>query len=310
MTARIYHVLIIEDQPGSVESFQRRFENHSIDLDGTCYSVAYHFLRVKLVPDTSVGAGKWTISPETLTELGDFYERIPFDLVMIDYAFVPPERDEELTYKLRNNEIKTKGELLGTYILDAFELYRLAFQHHPSVKRRATKARIRYIIYTYPADSLMRLLGDANQRRNKLSRVLSTRLEVLDTRQLLYGGDKELERQHNRQLYPQLLAGHLNTVVRTCMQSAIIERLPEFKRVKLQRSVLAVTAIAGFAGGVGFLAHVLGSAMAENWNAHRMLCLVLLCLLIGFVFAGGVFLAVFFERLIRNLVMWIDKDEM
>ena len=186
-----FNILVVEDQPTSIECFIRRLENHVISLDDVTYEARYHYLYVKLARQNKDSL--WTIHEDSIDELASLYREVNFDLILIDFAYVPPEKDEELTYKLNHFEIKDKKELLGIYVVDAYELYKRLFQRFDKLKKRVMDKRIKYLIYTYPADSLMHLLGDAKQRGNKLSHILRTKLDILDTRQLLYGGDKELE---------------------------------------------------------------------------------------------------------------------
>jgi hypothetical protein len=221
LDTRYFNILVIEDQPNSINSFIRRFENHVLVHSSYFHLEArYQFLRVELEPEDQ---NHWRISDSTLNKLANIYNDTELHLILIDYAFVPVERDEELTYKLQHHEIANKEELLGIYVIDAYALYENLFEKYPEIEFKASNSKIHYILYTYPADSLMHLLGDAQQRRNKLSKILRTPIDVLDTRQLLYGGDKNLEKYHNRSLYPQLLGGHLNNLILLYMQKKVLE---------------------------------------------------------------------------------------
>ena len=302
-----FNILVVEDQPTSIECFIRRLENHVISLDDVTYEARYHYLYVKLARQNKDSL--WTIHEDSIDELASLYREVNFDLILIDFAYVPPEKDEELTYKLNHFEIKDKKELLGIYVVDAYELYKRLFQRFDKLKKRVMDKRIKYLIYTYPADSLMHLLGDAKQRGNKLSHILRTKLDILDTRQLLYGGDKELENQHNRQLYPQLLGGYLNYIVLNNMFTKILSIIPQYKKVKVKKSVLSVTTIAGFAAGVGFLTDFLAKNVISLWSTNMWLSISLLLFLMIFIFSAGSFFAIFFERLVRNLVIWLEEEE-
>ncbi len=302
-----YNVLVIEDQPENIEIFSRRFDTHRIDFDGTRFEVNYYFLPVKLDPPKT-NSENLSISNETVISLGNYLIEEDIDLIMVDYAFVLPEKDEELTYKLNNRELHTKEQLLGIYVLDASELFKGLFKVNKKAKYILKKDKIQIMMYTYPADSLMHLLGDAKQRMNKLSRVLKREIEVLDTRQLLYGGDKSLEEHHDRKLYPQLLSGYLNLIVLNCVNTKLSKLIPLYKNIKVKRSIFAVTLIASFAGGVAFTVDFITSNISSLWATNQLLALILIAVLIVFVFSAGSFFAIFFERLVRNLVIWLEIE--
>lgn len=303
-----FNVLVIDDQPSSMDVFLRRFENHDIDVDGVHFQAFYSFLSIKLKQLPENG-GRWTIDNGSIDRLAEIYNTLPIHLVVIDFAFIPPEVDEELTYKLTRQEIATPKDLIGSYVVDASQLYISLFERHPKVKSKAISQDVLYLLYTYPSDNLMHLLGDAAQRRNKMSRVLKAEIRVLDTRQLLYGGDKELETHHDRRLYPQLLGSHLNSIIKIIMQERIISRIPQYKSIKLRRSVLAVTMVAAFAGGVAFLADKLTEAIIKAWAENFSLSVVLIVAMMLFVFVAGSFFAVAFERIVRNIINWTEDKE-
>lgn len=215
-----FKVLVIEDQVDSINVFRKRFENHIINHQGVVYSAEYFFLPVRLGPGS---AGRWRIESDTVRSLIDFLKKIEFNLIFIDYSFVPSEMDEELTYKLSHHEIHKKEDLLGKYVLDASELFRDMYKESDDIKNILLNSNARILMYTYPADSLMHLLGDAKTRGNVLGRAIGKTIDVLDTRQLLYGGDKNLEKKHDRTMYPQLLIGYLNQLVISEMQQHILK---------------------------------------------------------------------------------------
>lgn len=222
MASLIYNVLIIEDQQDSVQVFRRRFENHSVIVRGTTCTVKYSYLQVELEPREGE---RWQVSEQAIQDLARHLRETSFDLLLIDYSFVPPELDEELTYKLSHKEIHAKEELLGKYVLDAAQLFD-QLRAVPQGNRLIERINAKIIMYTYPADSLMHLLGDARTRQNVLARSIGKPVEALDTRQLLYGGDKSLEEKHDRRLYPQLLIGYLNQRVLIEMQRWMAELPP------------------------------------------------------------------------------------
>lgn len=229
-----YNVLIIEDQIDSINVFRKRFDNHLIYHPNAAYAVKYYFLWVQLEPREGK---KWKIAKESVLSLIEYLKNIKFDLIFIDYSFVPPEMDEELTYKLSHHEIHKKEDLLGRYILDAGELFYDLYKADESVKQAFLRSNSKIIMYTYPADSLMHLLGDAKTRRNVLHRAIEKQIDILDTRQLLYGGDKNLERKHDRAMYPQLLVGYLNQLILIEMQKYILQLKSKKKSVILVHGI-------------------------------------------------------------------------
>jgi len=229
-----YSVLVIEDQIDSINVFRKRFENHSIHHLGDIYYVKYYFLPVKLEPRES---GEWGVANKTVLSLIKHLKTTNFDLIFVDYSFVPPEMDEELTYKLSHQEIHKKEELLGKYVLDASELFCNSYNTDESVREALLRSSTKIVMYTYPADSLMHLLGDAKTRGNVLSRAIGKPVVVIDTRQLLYGGDKNLEKKHDRAMYPQLLVGYLNQLALTEMQKYVLQLTPKKKYVILVHGI-------------------------------------------------------------------------
>lgn len=299
--------MVIDDELRAIERFERRFAQHQIVCQGIEWQIEYKFINVEL-ERTTVDPERWQVPNSTFDKLQEAL-RQPLDLLVMDYAFVPKEVDEKLTEKLEKKEIASPNDLFDFYVLDAHYLFKELFSRYAGIKARIEKSSTPVLFYTFPSDNLMALLGDAEQRGTKLSKVLKNKMIPVDTRQLLYGGDKELERMHDRKLYHQLLAGHLNLLILEQMHIYVLELMPSYQKIRIKRSLLAIILLAAFAGGAGSLIEFLASKAYQLSHTDIFLALFLLVFIVIIVFLTGCFFAVFFERLIRNLVSWLKEPE-
>lgn len=304
-----FRVLVIDDNPDVIKRLDRLSPKHQVG--GNLWDVNVVSIHIELALDKD---GAAHISDKSINQILAACSR-PFNLVLADYGFASSSQWDDLASgKITPDEFLKKTKTAAN-VVEEVEMYLTTNRASDISLRNSFSKHLKdfggkLYLYTYTSSGTKDTFPNVEAREKKTQAAFrKARVIAIDTQRKFFD-DYRYEKNYSSPFYAYLVTGLLDTIInRELLEHILIVERARMKFIRHKRSAVAVFIVAALAGGIGSASSWIVEIIIGLFKADKVSAAwTLIALALTVLFAVGISLPFFFERILTNILAKLSSE--